>query len=122
MIEQGTKFATLSPDWLVNIKGGKRVKKKLTNNGNYKNLSKAQQKRHNQYLMSLEKLLANTEYTGEKENTKKDKKPHVAKYHYFNVLTLKYANAVIICSFLFYQYSLVSINVNRIGSTCDKIK
>lgn len=33
--------------------------------------------------MSLEKLLANAEYTGEKENTKKDKKPNVEKYHYF---------------------------------------
>ena len=33
--------------------------------------------------MSLEKLLANAEYVGEKENTKKDKKPNVEKYHYF---------------------------------------
>lgn len=33
--------------------------------------------------MSLEKLLANAEYSDEKENTKKSKKPNIAKYHYF---------------------------------------
>ena len=46
-------------------------------------MNKAEKKRHNKYIMSLEKLLANAEYAGEKENTKKDKKPNVEKYHYF---------------------------------------
>ena len=46
-------------------------------------MNKAEKKRHNKYIMSLEKLLANAEYAGEKENTKKDKKPNIEKYHYF---------------------------------------
>lgn len=83
IIENGTKFATLSPEWFVDIKGGNRTTKKILNAGNYKKLEKMGRKRHNKYIMSLEKLLANAEYTGEKENTKKDKKPNVEKYHYF---------------------------------------
>lgn len=83
IIENGTKFATLSPNWFVDIKGGKRTTKKILNAGNYKKLEKMGRKRHNKYIMSLEKLLANAEYAGEKDNTKKDKKPNVEKYHYF---------------------------------------
>lgn len=73
IVENGTKFATLSPNWFVDIKGGKRTTKKILNAGNYKNLEKMGRKRHSKYIMSLEKLLANAEYVGEKENTKKDK-------------------------------------------------
>lgn len=83
IVENGTKFATLSPNWFVDIKGGRRTTNKILNAGNYKNLEKMGRKRHNKYIMSLEKLLANAEYAGEKENTKKDKKPNVEKYHYF---------------------------------------
>lgn len=83
IVENGTKFATLSPNWFVDIKGGRRTTNKILNAGNYKNLEKMGRKRHNKYIMSLEKLLANAEYVGEKENTKKDKKPNVEKYHYF---------------------------------------
>lgn len=83
IVENGTKFATLSPNWFVDVKGGKRTTKKILNAGNYKKLEKMGRKRHNKYIMSLEKLLANAEYAGEKENTKKDKKPNVEKYHYF---------------------------------------
>ena len=83
IVENGTKFATLSPNWFVDIKGGRRTTNKILNAGNYKNLEKMGRKRHNKYIMSLEKLLANAEYVREKENTKKDKKPNVEKYHYF---------------------------------------
>lgn len=83
IIEKGTKFATLSPEWFVDIKGGNRVKGKILNRGNYKKLNKSQTERHNKYIMSLEKLLNNAQYVGEKENTKKDKKPNIQKYHYF---------------------------------------
>lgn len=83
IIKNGTKFATLSPEWFIDVKGGNRVKKKLRNDGNYKKLDKKENIRHNKYIMSLQKLLSNAEYAGEKENTKKDKKPNVAKYHYF---------------------------------------
>lgn len=83
IVENGTKFATLSPNWFVDVKGGRRTTNKILNAGNYKNLEKMGRKRHNKYIMSLEKLLANAEYAGEKENTKKDKKPNVEKYYYF---------------------------------------
>lgn len=83
IVENGTKFATLSPNWFVDIKGGRRTTNKILNAGNYKKLNITQKNRHRKYIMSLEKLLANAEYVGEKENTKKDKKPNVKKYHYF---------------------------------------
>lgn len=83
IVENGTKFATLSPNWVVDIKGGRRTTNKILNAGNYKKLNITQKNRHRKYIMSLEKLLANAEYAGEKENTKKDKKPNVEKYHYF---------------------------------------
>lgn len=83
IVENGTKFATLSPNWFVDIKGGRRTTNKILNAGNYKKLNVTQKNRHKKYIMSLEKLLANAEYVGEKENTKKDKKPNVKKYHYF---------------------------------------
>ena len=89
IVENGTKFATLSPNWFVDIKKEnsnkkqKRITNKILNKGNYKGLNKKETARYNKYLASLEKLLANAEYAGEKENTKKDKKPNIEKYHYF---------------------------------------
>lgn len=83
IVEKGTKFATLSPEWFVDVKGGRRTTNKILNAGNYKHLEKMERKRHNKYIMSLEKLLANAEYIGAKENTKQDKKTHVENYHYF---------------------------------------
>ena len=89
IVENGIKFATLSPNWFVDIKKEssnkkqKRITNKILNKGNYKGLNKKETSRYNKYLASLEKLLANAEYAGEKENTKKDKKPNVEKYHYF---------------------------------------
>ncbi len=83
IVENGTKFATLSPEWFVDIKGGAKKKDHIIKSSNFKNMNKAERKRHNKYIMSLEKLLANAEYAGEKENTKKDKKPNIEKYHYF---------------------------------------
>lgn len=89
IVENGTKFATLSPNWFVDIKKEssnkkqKRITDKLLNKANFLKLNKPADNRHKKYVMSLEKLLANAEYVGEKENTKKDKKPNVEKYHYF---------------------------------------
>lgn len=83
IVENGTKFATLSPNWFVDVKGGSKKKDHIIKSSNFKNMNKAEKRRHNKYVMSLEKLLANAEYIGEKENTKQDKKPNVEKYHYF---------------------------------------
>ena len=83
VIEQGTKFATLSPDWFVDIKGGSKKKDHIIKSSHFATMSKSQKNRHRKYIMSLEKLLANAEYAGVKENTKPDQKPNVAKYHYF---------------------------------------
>lgn len=83
IVENGTKFATLSPNWFVDIKGGAKKKAHIIKSSDFSKMNKSQKNRHNKYIMSLEKLLANAEYAGEKENTKKDKKPNVEKYHYF---------------------------------------
>ena len=83
IVENGTKFATLSPNWFVDIKGGAKKKAHIIKSSDFSKMNKSQKNRHNKYIMSLEKLLANAEYVGEKENTKKDKKPNVEKYHYF---------------------------------------
>lgn len=89
IVENGTKFATLSPNWFVDIKKEssnkkqKRITDKILNIGNFLDLNKQEKKRHNKYIMALEKLLANAEYVGESENKKKNKKPFVEKYHYF---------------------------------------
>ena len=83
VIEQGTKFATLSPDWFVDIKGGSKKKDHIIKSSHFAEMNKSQKNRHRKYIMSLEKLLAKAEYAGAKENTKPDKKPNIAKYHYF---------------------------------------
>lgn len=83
IVENGTKFATLSPNWFVDIKGGAKKKAHIIKSSDFSKMNKSQKNRHRKYIMSLEKLLANAEYAGEKENTKKDKKPNVEKYHYF---------------------------------------
>lgn len=83
IVENGTKFATLSPNWFVDVKGGAKKKAHIIKSSDFSKMNKSQKNRHNKYIMSLEKLLANAEYVGEKENTKKDKKPNVEKYHYF---------------------------------------
>lgn len=83
IVENGTKFATLSPNWFVDIKGGAKKKAHIIKSSDFSKMNKSQKNRHNKYIMSLEKLLANAEYAGEKENTKKDKKPNIEKYHYF---------------------------------------
>ena len=82
IVENGTKFATLSPNWFVDIKKEnsnkkqKRITNKILNKGNYKGLNKKETARYNKYLASLEKLLANAEYAGEKE----DKQKIIGKY------------------------------------------
>jgi predicted nucleotidyltransferase len=83
LVESGKKFATLSPDWFVDVKGGAKKKAHIIKSSNFSKMNKVERKRHKKYIMSLEKLLANAEYSGEKENTKKAKKPNIAKYHYF---------------------------------------
>lgn len=83
LVESGKKFATLSPDWFVDVKGGAKKKAHIIKSSNFSKMNKAEIKRHKKYIMSLEKLLTNAEYSGEKENTKKSKKPNIAKYHYF---------------------------------------
>lgn len=83
LVESGKKFATLSPDWFVDVKGGAKKKDHIIKSSNFSKMSKAEKQRHKKFIMSLEKLLANAEYSGEKENTKKSKKPNIAKYHYF---------------------------------------
>lgn len=83
IVEESKKFVTANPDYVIDIQRSSRTTGKILNRGNYKGLDRKGKIRHNKYIMSLEKLFANAEYVGAKENTKKDKKPNVEKYHYF---------------------------------------
>lgn len=83
IVENGTKFATLSPDWLVDIKGGRKKKDHLIYSSKYRTSSLAEKRRHRQYIQALEELLSKAEYSGSKQNIKTEKKPDVEKYHYF---------------------------------------
>ena len=83
IIQTGQKFSTLSPDWMVDVLGGKRIRKKILNSGDYKKLDHKGINRHNRYVMALEELLARAEYVGEQVNLKRDSKEFVEKYHYF---------------------------------------
>ena len=83
LVEEGTKFATLSPDWLIDIKGGRKKKDHLIFSSQYKYMSEVEKRRHNKYVAGLEELLACAEYTGSKPNKKEDKKQNIEKYHYF---------------------------------------
>lgn len=82
-IKEGIKFLTGSKDFMIDIPDGQHNKRKIINSNNFQKLNQSGQRRHNKYVMSLSKILKNSNYLGNKENTKKDKKSFVDKYHYF---------------------------------------
>lgn len=86
VIKEGIKFLTGNDDFLIDIPKGQHNKRKIINSNNFQKLNQSGQRRHNKYVMSLAKILKNAQYLGQKENTKKDKKGFVDKYHYFGAL------------------------------------
>ena len=85
IVQEGKQYSTLSPDWIVEIPSSSKKKDHIAKSNNFKFMNKAQKKRHNKYIMALEDLLLNAQYTGESPNKKPLEKPNVAKYHYFQV-------------------------------------
>ena len=83
IIASGEAFDTLSPEWKIDIKGGERVVKKLSDNGNFQTLNNSASKRHNKYVSALEELINNSVY---KNYALKNKpKPNVKQYYNFDV-------------------------------------
>lgn len=103
VVENGTKFATLSPDWLVDVKGGRKKKDHLIYSSKVNDMSSAEKRRHNQYVMTLEDILSKASYTGSETNKKIDKKPNIEKYHYFTTL-VKFGDTKYKLSFAAEQY------------------
>ena len=54
LVDEATKFATLSPDWFIDIIGNSEKRKHLVNSSRRKTMNKADIKRHNKYIMGLE--------------------------------------------------------------------
>lgn len=83
IVTEGARFATLSPDWFVDTKVNSKRKGHIIYSDKWHKMSKAERDRHNEYVVELENLLKNAEYLSQKENTKKEDKKNVEKYHYF---------------------------------------
>lgn len=83
VVKEGSSYATLSPDWLIDVKGNRRSKQHVAYSDTWNNMSRQEKIRHNKYVMAFEKIVNNSEYSHTRRNTKMDKKPNVSKYHYF---------------------------------------
>lgn len=83
LVEEGTAFATLSPDWKIDVKGNSEKRKHLLNSSKRATMSKSDIKRHNKYIMGLEELIGNSQYKNSAPNTKPEDKKNIEKYHYF---------------------------------------
>lgn len=84
LFNNGLKYATLSPNWFVDIQGNSEKRNHIVYSSQYRNLNKREKARHNKYIMQIEKLINNAQYINSKENTKKEKKQNIEQYHYFN--------------------------------------
>ncbi len=94
ILDSGISFDTKTSGYKINIKQTKvkrgdnkptNVVNKLTKKGN-KNLNQSKIKRNNKYLKAIEKLINNSEKTElANENMKSSEKPHIKKYHNFDV-------------------------------------
>ena len=83
LINNGIKYDTLSPDWKIDIIGGKAKADHIVKSSQYGKMNKSKVNRHNKYIASIEDLINNSTYSSSKSNTKIAKKPNVDTYHYF---------------------------------------
>lgn len=83
VVVEGATYATLSPDWIVDIKSNRRSKQHIAYSDKWKTMTRQEKGRHNKYVISFEKIIKNAEYSHSRKNNKTDKKPNVLKYHYF---------------------------------------
>ncbi|MBQ3834285.1 MAG: hypothetical protein II816_02045 [Elusimicrobia bacterium] len=83
LVDECTKFATLSPDWFIDVRGNREKRKHIVNSSKRRIMSRVEVQRHNKYIMSLDELVNNSLYLNSETNRKIDKKPDIEKYHYF---------------------------------------
>lgn len=83
VFNNGMTYATMSPDWLIDLQGNKKNKNHIIYSEQYNTMSEAERKRHHKYVIAFEKIINKAIYDHTTTNTKNDKKPNVAKYHYF---------------------------------------
>ena len=87
LINNGAKYATLSPDWKIDITGGKEKINHIVKSSKYGKMNKSKLSRHNKYIASIENLIQNSKYTNNSQpNKKPSKKPKVESYHYFEAI------------------------------------
>lgn len=85
-LAQEGAMTTKSPDYLIDVPNKNINKRHIQYKDNWENMPKEAQKRHNALALKLKEMIGNSKHIGEpKENTKKDLKPMVDKYHYFKV-------------------------------------
>lgn len=83
LVQQGKQFKTLSADWIIDIPTSSRRKDHIAKSCQFRYMNSAKKKRHNKYILALEKLLANAVYVSSSPNNKMFAKPDIVKYHYF---------------------------------------
>lgn len=110
LVDEATKFATLSPDWFIDVRGNRKKREHIINSSKRTIISKSTMHRHNKYIMGLEELINNSIYETSERNTKPDKKPDIAKYHYF-ISKVKIANK---------EYKIVLHTEQYIGESEEK--
>jgi len=83
LVDEAVKFATLSPDWFIDIIGNRKKREHIVKSSKRKSMNKSDVKRHNKYIIGLEELINNSKYQSSQLNKKKNDKPEIIKYHYF---------------------------------------
>lgn len=83
LVDEAIKFATLSPDWFIDVIGNRKKREHIIKSSRRQCMNEEDVKRHNLYIKDLEELINNSTYESSENNTKPDKKPDIAKYHYF---------------------------------------
>ena len=83
LVDEAIKFATLSPDWFIDVVGNRKKREHIIKSSRRQYMNEDDVKRHNVYIKDLEELINNSMYETSERNTKPDKKPDIAKYHYF---------------------------------------
>lgn len=82
-IEKGQPYVTLSPDWMIDLKGNSRARRHIIYPTGFEKMSAKEKAIHRKYVMAFEKLINNAKYIDYATNKKPEEKPNVEKYHYF---------------------------------------
>lgn len=86
-------IATKTAGELIEIPTSSRKRQHIVNSSFFEKMNPGKKKRHRAYLAGIERVITNAIYVGNEPNHKPDKKPNVARYHYFEV-NVKIGNGV----------------------------